>query len=418
MAERNSWAVSTAGGLISTEDARIAIGGAFMNSGALASDARSGWLPSASNISAGQVTATGTPNAFVNVAPFMRVQQSTRGKGPYIWCLDTSKAINVLSTPADPTNQRNDLIIAQQSDAFYGDAANTMLVKQVVGTPSGSPVDPTVTGSADYILLARVRVTAAAATITTGMIDDLRPTALTVGNGGVLPIASAAARSAISLPYVGMTIFRTDRNWHEVMDSSFNWRIVGVASVTNFSDLATFITGPYNGQLAYVSVAKGLYRYLSGVWQFILFTETGGGYARYRQSTLQAVAAATDTKVQFQTAVDSATQVTPSGTGNIDFTLNLAGVWSITATARLASNASANERLLALAKSSDIGGTRYAQSNVGIANASANLSVSINRRFAAGDSVSAVIWQNTGGSVNTDPSFAENMHISFNWEGN
>lgn len=416
MTARSSWATSVGGGQISVEDARIHLGAALMNGGALTTDARSGWMPSPSSLSPGQVTANGSPNSFVNVAPFVRIQQSVRGKGPYVMVNDASVSVNILSTPADPTNQRNDLIIAQQSDAFYGDANSLMVIKQVVGTPAVSPVDPTVTGSADYVLLARVRVTAGVTSISGALIDDLRPTAKTVAQGAVIPIASATERNAIPLPYQGMTIYRTDRLWQEVFTLS-GWLIVGTAVVSNFSDIATFITNPYEGQLVYVLNDKGIYRRRSSAWAFLLFAETGGGYARYRHSTLQSIPTGADTKAQFQTAVDACTQVTPSGTGNTDFTLNLAGVWNITASARLVANASANERALCLAKSSDVPNTRYAEDNTGIAGAAANLMVTTNRRFAAGDSICAAIFQSTGGAVNTDTSFTEAFHISFNWEG-
>lgn len=417
MAERPSWATSVGGGQISVEDARVAIGGAFLNGGANATDARSGWLPAPSTVSPGQVTANGTPNNSVNIAPFMRIQQSVRGKGPYIMCLDTSKSINILSTPADPTNPRRDLIIAQQSDAFYGDANSLMSVRQVVGTPAGSPVDPTVTGSTDFVLLARVRVAANMTTVAPGVIDDLRPTTFSIASGGILNVANATERNALANPWVGMTVYRIDGLWHEFWTGS-GWRIIEMPVLNAFSDLATFITSPYEGQIAYILNDRGLYRRRSGVWTFFMFAESGGGYARYVHSTLAAVATGTDTKIPFQTPIDTAAQVTPSGTGNTDFTLNLAGIWNITCSARLVANASANERALCLAKSSATGTIRYAESSMAVANASANLTVTTNRRFAAGDSVCAVLFQSTGGPVNTDPSFSEAMHISFNWEGN
>lgn len=425
MAVRNSWAVSAAGGLITTEEARIALGGAFHNGGALVSDTRSGWLPSPSNITPGQVTATGTPDGFVHTAPFMRVQQSIRGKGPYVWCNDATFNTNVLSTPADPTNQRNDLIIAQQSDAFYGDGTNALVIRQVVGTPAGSPVDPTVSGSSDYILLARVRVTANASAITSGMIDDLRPLQWTCANGGELPINTLAERTALSNPWIGLTIYRRDLLWHEVWMGS-GWRVIEMPVASTLSTLTTNVTSPYDGQTAYVLNDKGIYRYrTAGGWVFAQFTESGGGYSRYRENSAVPVASTTDTKIPYQLTVDSpgsvngTTLVTPSGTGNIDFTLGIPGTWSITASMRFANAAGAFERFICLAKSSDIANTRYAASSgwPGAGN-SQTLTVATQRKFAANDAVSVVAFQSSGGPVNTDISMFEAFHLSFNWEGN
>jgi hypothetical protein len=214
-----------------------------------------------------------------------------------------------------------------------------------------------------------------------------------------------------------MTIYRVDRNWHEVLDSNSVWRVVGTAVVTNFSDLATFITGPYDGQLAYVTAQKGLYRYRSGAWSFLIFAETGGGYARYVHSTLVSVATGgSGQKIPFQTATDPCAQISPSGTGNTDFVFNQAGVWNVTASCRFAANATVAERALFLAKSSDIVNTRYAQANSGSAIAFM-ASVSTQKRFAAGDSIAVGMFQATGVAINTDVGFAEAFHVSFNWEG-
>jgi hypothetical protein len=353
----------------------------------------------------------------VNIAAFMRVQQTTRGKGPYVWCLDASKSINILSTPAHATFQRNDLIVAQQTDAFYGDGTNVLTVKQVVGTPSGSPADPAVTGSPDFILLARVRVAANATTIVSGAIDDLRPTAFTVASGGTIPVASLTERAAITAPFTGMVIWRADRFWREVWTGSA-WRVMDLVVVTAFSDLATHVTSPFAGQLAYVVNDKAVYQYSGSAWITQFFTGSGVGYARYKHTTLQTILNVTDTKARFQTSVDTCPQVTASGTGNDTFQMNLAGIWSIHTQARYLGVVGTNERHLHLVKSTDTSNTRYTgQTGCPITNAPQSLACSTQRRFAANDQVSALLFQNSGGSVNTDTSFGESFHIALKWEG-
>lgn len=234
MAARISWAVQATGpaGLLDVEASRVAVG-ALLMPGSSGIVARSGFRPGPGT-SPGLVTPTGTPDANVHVAPFQLVLQTGRATtgGPYLITLDATANVNVLSTPADPTNPRNDLIIAQQSDTFYGDGVSTWVIRQVVGTPSGSPADPAVSGSADYLPLARVRVNASATTITGAVITDLRSSGhaksltgglYTVSLGGILPVATAAERNALAGLYPGLTVWRVDLNRIEMYDGAA-WR--------------------------------------------------------------------------------------------------------------------------------------------------------------------------------------------------
>lgn len=221
--------------------------------------AKSGFRPGPGS-SPGVVTATGTPDGFVHVAAFNLVLQNVRGSGfgVYMACLDATKDINILSTPADPTNPRDDLIIAQQSDIFDSDANSDFIVKQVVGTPAVSPTDPAVSGSTNYVTLARVRVNANATTITSGNITDLRTSGHaksltgglhTVGLGGLLPAASLAQRDALTGLYDGLAVWRSDLDAINVYNGA-GWRYFSrysEASVatsqtttsTTYADLAT-----------------------------------------------------------------------------------------------------------------------------------------------------------------------------------
>lgn len=221
MAERDSWAVQASGptGILDVEEVRVALG-ALWTPGSSGVVVKSGFRPGP-GASPGLVSATGTPDANVHVAPFQLVLQTGRAGvgGPYIMTLDAIKDINILSTPAHATNPRDDLIVAQQSDTFYGDGVSTWTVRQVVGTPAGSPSDPAVSGSTDYVTLARVRVVANATTITGGNITDLRTSghakSLTgglyaVAVGGWLPVASQAQRDALTGVYPGFAVWRTD----------------------------------------------------------------------------------------------------------------------------------------------------------------------------------------------------------------
>lgn len=259
MAERDSLWVNS---ILDQEEARVG-SGAIWWPATNAVKAKTGLRPSQGN--PGAVTASGTPDANVSVAPFQAVLQSTRGatSGVYVLTLDSAKAINVLSTPAHASLARNDLIIAHQSDTFYGDGSSAMLVRQVVGTPSGSPSDPSLASYPDSITLARVRVNASATSINSGNITDLRPS-FSVALGGVLPVASATIRNALTGLYDGMTIYRTDRDWIEIYDGAA-WRVQGNAVVSNSSDLSA-ITNPYGGQVATASNGAQEWRYTGSSW--------------------------------------------------------------------------------------------------------------------------------------------------------
>ncbi len=212
------------------------------------------------------VTATGTPNGFVHVAPAQVVIQSTRtaGGGAYTLTWDATVDINILSTPANATNPRNDLIIAYQPDTFYGDANSDPVVRQVVGNPSGSPADPSLAAFPDAVTLARVRVNANATTITTSNITDLRP-AQTVGHGGILPTATATTRNAVTGLYEGLTVWRKDRDWLEVYDGT-SFDVMSIPVVSSVADLAA-ITNPSTGLVAYNSGDLMVYRWTGSAWR-------------------------------------------------------------------------------------------------------------------------------------------------------
>jgi hypothetical protein len=238
MAARTSLFVQNSGsGTIDVEEARLGFGALLAGPGNAISGAKSGFRPSSAYSTQGSVLATGTPDGFVHVQPFQLFLQGGRSSNPgtYTCSLDAIFDINVLAVPADPTNPRNDLIIAQQPDTFYGDGNSDFIVTIVRGTPAGSPVDPTVTGSQDYVALARVRVNANATTITNANITDLRTSGHAkslpsggmhnVALGGILPVESLSVRNALpgTGAYPGFTIFRRDTKAIEIWDDANGW---------------------------------------------------------------------------------------------------------------------------------------------------------------------------------------------------
>ncbi|WP_406214829.1 hypothetical protein [Streptomyces canus] len=183
--ERDSGWLS--GSVVDAEDARLATG--VLTSAAADPGnpiaARTGIRPGPG--SPGNVEATSTPSRNVTVRPFQGVIQGTRttAAGAYLITLAQQKTLDVLTAaPADSSNPRIALVVAQQTDRQYGDESDGMLVRVVAGKAAVTPVAPTVTG--DHLPLAAITVRANAGSITKDDIKDLRVS--TVAAGGVLPL--------------------------------------------------------------------------------------------------------------------------------------------------------------------------------------------------------------------------------------
>lgn len=119
------------------------------------------------------VTAQGTPNMTVNVAAGEAIIFGTQQaeQGAYHVYNDASVTMPAHDA-SDPTNPRNDLIVYKVEDAEYSGATNASSIAIVKGTAAATPVDPAVPANA--ISLARVRVGAAATTVTNANITSLR----------------------------------------------------------------------------------------------------------------------------------------------------------------------------------------------------------------------------------------------------
>lgn len=275
MSELASWATgSDTNRIMDVEEGRGALATLLTPSSVSNQRPRDGWLPGPT--APGAVTAAGTPNGTVTVAAFQRVMNNSRGTYPYLATLSAPKTLDVVTgpggTPADPSNQRNDLIIAQQSDQFYSDGTSDFVVRRVTGTPAASPTDPTVTGSPDYVLLARIRVTANATAITNGMIDDLRPTPKTVPRGAILPLVNASDQATVP-PVEGLVSYRRDTTGLYVANGSahnlvakagLDARVDALAADTGLIDLPVTLGADWEVSSAvvkYRKIGKSLWMY-------------------------------------------------------------------------------------------------------------------------------------------------------------
>lgn len=133
------------------------------------------------------VSAPGGMNIAVAAGSCFVAGTSQTDQGTYECYNDAS--VTVAVQPSDPTFARNDLVVAQVVDeAYVGGIVNSWQLAVIKGTASASPADPTVPVSS--LVLARIVVPALAASITAGMLTDLRHRAI------LMPAASAAATGA------------------------------------------------------------------------------------------------------------------------------------------------------------------------------------------------------------------------------
>lgn len=131
----------------------------------------------------------GSGMSVVVAAGYCCVPNSTSAlQGGYRTGTMTSAALTLAA--ADPTNWRNDLICVTVND--LGTSSSAAVVQVVTGTPSASPVLPSL--PANSISLAFVQVPAGSASVTTANVGDLR--SYVVAPGGVLPIPSSSVAPA------------------------------------------------------------------------------------------------------------------------------------------------------------------------------------------------------------------------------
>lgn len=110
-----------------------------------------------------KVQQTATASANVEVLGGCAVVQDTVLNGVSPLLNNTTKTLDILGANPMGATPRNDIVVF--------DAA-TSSIRNLVGTPNASPVDPTVPATA--VPLARLRHAASATTVPTAKIDDLR----------------------------------------------------------------------------------------------------------------------------------------------------------------------------------------------------------------------------------------------------
>jgi len=161
-------------------------------------------------------------------------------------------------------------------------------------------------------------------------VSALASHAATLGlHGGLLPVASKAARDALTGNYAGRPIYREDKDWVEVHDGTV-WR-----SYTQVCTDPLDITHPNDGQTVYHTTSNVIYRYELATGAWIPLWIKSNHIKRFGTTSSTAT---TFQNVPFATVAES-------GFGGIStpddivFTFTLPGMWKVNAMLSSASGA-------------------------------------------------------------------------------
>lgn len=160
---------------------------------------------------------------------------SRSGQGPYVATLRSTGRVDLDASSA--INPRRDLIVLQVLDGSIGDAETRGRMWRVTGTPSGTPVLPTLPTGA--IPLADVAVAANATQITGANITDLRKAAGIRGairlmlpgdvhaDPGIYPGDARYCRT-----HLQVEVWKSDSLWHGTVPLKFSSRTIDTTLTT------------------------------------------------------------------------------------------------------------------------------------------------------------------------------------------
>lgn len=126
-------------------------------------------------------------------------------QGSYRWATNANVTGSV--TASDATYARKDIVYIQVNDSSYGDGSGALTapVSYLAGTPSASPVAPTL--PARSFLVGTITVPQTGGGSPTVVLNPAR----FVAAGGIQPVATQADRDALSA-YEGLRVYRLDLN--------------------------------------------------------------------------------------------------------------------------------------------------------------------------------------------------------------
>lgn len=165
------------------------------------------------SVADGRALITGTENAY---------------QGTYF--VENRGAATVTMAGANATNPRIDLVVARVRDSLYSGSAPSdgFTIEAVTGTAAASPTAPAT--PANSLVLAQVRVNAAATTLTAGNITDMRALARRPGLQVFVDSASRAVQ--YPSPLVGDLSYLTGSARYEWWNGSAWVRLAPIVTVS------------------------------------------------------------------------------------------------------------------------------------------------------------------------------------------
>jgi hypothetical protein len=248
--------LALASGVTGLADHRVLNGSMMTSAGTL--QVRGGVLPGAGSGALSTVSAMVARVAPVKVLIPNGVSSAL---GPYLLVSDAN--VDITFDAGEASVPRVDRIIARAYDnSNDGSGQTTGSIYYLKGQASGSATAlPT-----NSILLYEMTVPAGASSGGGGInfANAVDQRVYTVAQGGVFPVASNTEMAAITSPYEGMTVYRTDLDVLYVYDGT-NFKARGVPSVAASANL-TNINNPYDGLLAVTRDSDAIWVYNGTTW--------------------------------------------------------------------------------------------------------------------------------------------------------
>jgi hypothetical protein len=247
-------------GVTGLTDHRILEGSFIQNAGAL--QVRGGLMPSPNAAALATVSAmVASVAAFKCVIP----NSVSSALGPYVLVSDAT--VNITFADGEASVARIDRIIARAYDNTNDGSGDTKgdvyyLKGQASGAATAAP--------SNSIILYEVTVPAGTSAGTGGINFSTATTDrrfYTSTAGGIIPIANNTDMAAISFPYNGMTIYRTDLGALYCYDS-VSFRPRSQISVATSGSLSA-INNPAQGNVAVARDTSGVYIYNGSSWDLI-----------------------------------------------------------------------------------------------------------------------------------------------------
>lgn len=248
--------LALASGVTGLSDHRVLNGAMMTGAGQL--QVRSGVLPGQGGLDLSTVSAM---VARVNPGKVLIQNTISSSLGPYLLVSDANTDITF--DAGEAAVPRVDRIIARAYDNTNDGSGSTLgSIYYLKGTAGGSATAL----PANSVLLYEMTVPAGASAGGGGVnfANAVDQRAYTAAQGGMFPVASNTVMAAISNPWEGMQVYRTDLDVPFIFDGT-TWRARGVANVASSANL-TSINNPYDGLLAVVRDRDALYMYNGSAW--------------------------------------------------------------------------------------------------------------------------------------------------------